>query len=69
MNETKKRVIEGYTSNQEVYSACWISQGKAKVYQLACNIYESEKMAREVYGKKSYRKVRLIMQEIKKEGG
>jgi len=63
------RKIEGYTSNQEVRSACWVSNGEEKVYQLACNIYESEEMARKVYGKNAYRKVRLIMQEIKKKGG
>ena len=61
----KKRIIEGYTSNQEVRSSCWVSFGKEKVYQLACNIYESERLAKKIYGKGCYRKVRLIMQEIK----
>jgi hypothetical protein len=60
----KKIIIEGYTSNQEVRASAWESYGKEKVYQLACNIYESEKLAKRIYGKNGYRKVRLIMQEL-----
>ena len=60
-----KRIIEGYTSNQEVRGSAWVSDGREKVYQLACNIYESEKLAKRIYGKNCYRKVRLIMQELK----
>ena len=60
------RKIEGFTSNQEVRTSCWVSEGKEKVYQLACNIYENENLAKRIYGKNCYRKVRLIMQEIKK---
>ncbi len=60
-----KRIIEGYTSNQEVRASAWESYGKEKVYQLACNIYENEKLAKKIYGKNCYRRVRLIMQELK----
>lgn len=59
------KIIEGYTSNQEVRASAWESYGKEKVYQLACNIYKSEKLAKRIYGKDSYRRVRLIMREIK----
>lgn len=59
-----KRIIEGFTSNQEVRSSAWESRGKEKVYQLAFNIYENEKLAEKIYGKNCYRKVRIIMQEL-----
>jgi len=63
--ERMKRIIEGYTSKQEVRTSAWVSEGKEKVYQLACNIYENEKLAKRIYGKNAYRKVKLIMRELK----
>ena len=59
-----KRKIEGYTSNQEVRASVWVSFGKERVYQLACNIYENEKLAKKIYGKDCYRKVRITLEEI-----
>ena len=59
-----RRIIEGYTSNQEVRASAWESFGKEKVYQLACNIYTNETLAKRVYGKNCYRKVRIILEEI-----
>lgn len=64
MKKIEKRIIEGYTSNQEVRASAWESYGKEKVYQLACNIYENERLAKRIYGKGCYRKVRIIMQEL-----
>lgn len=61
----KKRIIEGYTSNQEVRASVWESEGKERVYQFACNIYESEKLAKRIYGKGCYRRVKIILQELK----
>jgi len=60
----KKRIIEGYTSKQEVRSSIWISEGKEKVYQIACVIYENEKTAKRIYGKGAYRKVRITAKEV-----
>ena len=59
-----KRIIEGYTSIQEVKPSAWESYGKEKVYQLACNIYTNENLAKRVYGRGCYRKVRITMQEL-----
>ena len=63
-----KRIIEGYTSTQEVRASAWESYGKERVYQLACNLYENEKLAKKVYGKNCYRKVRITMEEIVRKG-
>ena len=60
--EPKKKIIEGYTSNQEVRASAWESFGREKVYQLACNIYQNEKLAKRVYGKDCYRKVRITLE-------
>jgi hypothetical protein len=60
----KRRTIEGYTSNQEVRASVWKSYGKECVYQFACNVYESEKLAKRIYGKNCYRKVCIILKEL-----
>ena len=59
-----KKIIEGYTSNQEVRSSMWVSEGKERVYQIACIIYENENLAKRIYGKNCYRRVRLIAEEL-----
>ena len=61
----KKNILIGYTSNQEVRASAWISSGKETVYQLACNIYKNETLAKKIYGKDCYRKVKIILEELK----
>lgn len=61
----KKRIIEGYTSKQEVRSSAWESFGVETVYQLACNVYQSAELAERVYGPDGFRKVRITLQELK----
>lgn len=65
MMKKRRRIIEGYTSTQEVRASAWESYGKEKVYQLACNIYANEALAKRIYDKNCYRKVRITMEEIK----
>lgn len=60
-----RRIIEGFTSKQEVRASIWMSEGKETVYQISCNIYKSEKLAKRIYGKNCYRRVRVIAEEIK----
>ena len=66
MSRQRKRIIEGYTSNQEVRASAWESFGEEKVYQLACNVYESEKLAKKIYGKGCYRRIRITMSVLPK---
>ena len=60
-----KKIIEGYTSKQEVRASAWESYGEETVYQLACQVFKSRKLAYKVYGKDGFRKVRIILKEIK----
>lgn len=67
--KARRKVIEGWTSNQEVRASIWVSEGEEIVYQFACNLYKSEKIAKKIYGKNAYRKVKIILQELPKPKG
>jgi hypothetical protein len=59
------KIIEGWTSKQEVRAGVWYSLGEEKVYQFAMHVFESKKLAEKVYGSTGIRKVRVRLQEIK----
>ena len=59
------KTIIGYTSKRENQSGMWASFGEETVYQFCCNIYESKKLAKKVYGAEYVRKVKVTLREIK----